>query len=66
VLKEHQKEMLHITEWLEKNFTDKKSQKKFEKLGEMFCEGIILPRLVQLFPKYNEYEAFLRSHGLQV
>ncbi len=32
----------------------------------MFCDCILLPRLTSLFPTYNEYEAKLRSKGLQV
>jgi hypothetical protein len=44
--------MLHIKDWLFKNFADKKSKEKFKKLGEMFCDGILLPRLAMLFPTY--------------
>ena len=66
ILKQHQPNMLHIKDWLRKNFADKLSKKKFNKLGGMFCDGIILPRLAVLFPKYNEYEAFLRLHKLEV
>ena len=61
--------MLHIKDWLKKNFADKLSKKKktkFKKLGGMFCDGIILPRLAKLFPKYNFYEAFLRGCGMEV
>lgn len=65
VLKKREGEMLHIKDWLER-FKEKASSKKFKKLGGMFCDGIILPRLACLFEKYNQYEAFLRQHGLQV
>lgn len=65
-LKEHQPDMLHIKDWLTKNFKDQPSTQKFKKLGEMFCDGIILPRLAQIFPKYNHYEAFLRGCDIQV
>ena len=58
--------MLHIKDWLDKNFGGKLSKKKFKKLGGMFCDGIILPRLAKLFPKYNFYEAFLRGCGMEV
>lgn len=58
--------MLHIKDWLKRNFKNNVSNKPFKKLGGMFCDGIILPRLGQLFAKYNEYEAFLRYFGLQV
>ena len=58
--------MLHIKDWLKKNFGDKLSKKKLTKLGGMFCDGIILPRLAMLFPKYNMYEAFLRGCGMEV
>ena len=52
--------------WLERNFKDKNSNKEFEKLGTMFCDGILLPRLEQLFVTYNDYEAYLREMGIQV
>jgi hypothetical protein len=58
--------MLHIKDWLTRNFKDKISKAKFKKLGGMFCDGIILPRLAILFPKYNMYEAFLRGCGMEV
>ncbi len=45
ILKKHQTEMLQIKEWLERNFKDRTSSKPFIKLGGMFCDGIILPRL---------------------
>ena len=57
---------MHITNWLENNFKHKRSKKKFEKIGGIFCDGILLPRLAILFPKYVDYEAFLRNKGLQV
>ena len=52
VLKQWKGEMLHIKGWLER-FKENLSNKKFKKLGGMFCDGIILPRLVCLFEKYN-------------
>ena len=58
--------MLHIDAWLEKNFKSRKSTKNFEKLGNVFCDGILLPRLAMLFHKYADYEAYLRNKGLQV
>ena len=58
--------MLPIKDWLKNNFKDKLSKNKFKKLGGMFCDGIILPRLAKLFPKYNDYEAFLRLYKLEV
>jgi hypothetical protein len=58
--------MLHIKDWLRKNFLNKKSKKTFKKLEGMFCDAILLPRLAILFPKYKDYEIYLRSKGLQV
>lgn len=58
--------MPHIKDWVTRNFNHKRSSKPFKKLGGMFCDGIILPRLAELFPSYNDYEAFLRGHKLQV
>lgn len=65
ILKLHQKDMLHVKDWLRKSF-DKQIKYQFKKLGGMFCDGIILPRLALLFPKYNQYEAFLRGCDMQV
>ena len=58
--------MFHIKEWLSDNFKNQLSKQKFKKLGGMFCDGIILPRLAKLFPKYKMYEAFFRGCGLEV
>jgi hypothetical protein len=55
--------MLHIKAWLRKNFFDN-SKEKFKKLEGMFCDAILLPRLVILFPKYKDYEIYLRNKGL--
>ena len=46
LLKEHQSDMLYIKDWLYKNFNMKLSKGQFQKLGEMFCDGIIMPRLI--------------------
>ena len=36
--------------------------KKFEWVGHIFCDGIIVPRL-PCFASNNEYQAFLEKHG---
>jgi len=64
ILKKYENELLHIKEWLKTNFQHKQSKNKFKKLEGMFCDCILLPRLVSLFPTYNDYEAKLRSKGL--
>ena len=56
--------MLYIDKWLVENFKEKKNEKKFKKLGAIFCDGILLPRLTMLFKKYNDFEVFLRGKGL--
>ena len=57
---------MRIDFWLEKNFKQYKNKQTFKKLGNMFCDGILLPRLAMLFEKYSDYEAYLRGMGLQV
>jgi len=64
ILKEQQPSMLHIKDWLKKNFAAKMSKENFRKLEGMFCDAILLPRLAMLFPKYKDYEIYLRSKGL--
>lgn len=64
ILKQYQPSMLHIKDWLRKNFAEKKSKEMFKKLGGIFCDAILLPRLVKLFPTYKDYEIYLRSKGL--
>ena len=57
---------MRIDSWLEKNFKQYKNKQTFKKLGNMFCDGILLPRLAMIFGKYSDYEAYLRGMGLQV
>jgi hypothetical protein len=42
------------------------SNDPFTKVGGIFCDGIILPRLVQLFSTYKDFEAAFHSAGIQV
>jgi hypothetical protein len=58
--------MLHIKDWLAASFTKNRSNKPFEKIEGMFCDGFIMPRLARLFPKYNHLESYLRRMGIQV
>jgi hypothetical protein len=57
--------MLHIKEWLN-FFKSHKTDKPFSKVKGMFCDGIILPRLKKLFPKYLDFEIYLRKRKLLV
>lgn len=40
------------------------SRKPFKKVKETFCDGIILPRLQQLFKTYNDFQAAFHSAGI--
>jgi hypothetical protein len=57
--------MLHIKEWLS-SFKGCKTSEPFCKVKGMFCDGIILPRLRRLFPKYADFEIYLRKRNLSV
>jgi hypothetical protein len=65
ILKQYQSEMLHIKKWLN-SFETYKTDKPFSKVEGMFCDGIILPRLKKLFPKYVDFETYLRKRKLLV
>ena len=47
-------------------FKDFKQPTKFSKVGTMFCDGIIMPRLKSLFPKLSFIKIYLRSKKLHV
>ena len=57
--------MLYIQDYLN-NFKEMQSKELFEKVDGIFCDGIILPRLEQLFSTYKDFEAAFHSEGVQV
>lgn len=65
ILKQHEKDMLQIQDYLN-HFKEMQSKESFEKVDGIFCDGIILPRLGQLFSIYKDFEAAFHSAGIQV
>ena len=57
--------MLQIQAYLD-HFKEVQSKDPFEKVDGIFCDGIILPRLEQLFSTYKDFEAAFHSAGIQV
>ena len=63
ILKKHESEIMHVRDYLD-NFKDVRSRWPFEKVKTIFCDGMILPRLLQLFSTYNDFEATFHSAGI--
>jgi hypothetical protein len=57
--------MFHSDDYLA-NFRDMQMNQLFEKVNGMFCDGIILPRLPQLFVTYKDIEVAFHAAGIQV
>ena len=54
---------MHIRDYLE-GFSDMRSRTPFKKVNPTFCDGMILPRLEQLFKTYNDFQAAFHSAGI--
>ena len=65
ILKQYEKDMLQIKDYLN-HFKEMQLKKPFEKVDGIFCDGIILPRLEQLFSTYKDFEAAFHFAGVQV
>ena len=63
VLQKYEDKMLHIRDYLA-NFKGMHSRKLFERVKKIFCDGMILPRLQQIFATYNDFQAAFHSAGI--
>ena len=63
ILKKHKSEIMHIRDYLD-SFRSMCSHVPFAKVKGIFCDGMILPRLLQLFSTYNDFEATFHSAGI--
>jgi len=55
--------MLYIRDYLS-NFKEMRSRELFKKVKKIFCDGMILPRMEQLFKTYNDFQATFHSAGI--
>ena len=63
ILLKHEDSMLDIRDYLG-SFKDMHSRELFERVKTIFCDGVILPRLQQLFGTYNDFQVAFHSAGI--
>lgn len=54
-----------INEWME-GFKDWKNEKAFELVEGLFCDGLIIPKLPELFKGPTELKVYLGSEGKEL
>ena len=63
ILHKHDSDIMHIRYYLG-GFRVMGTLKAFTKVKTIFCDGLILPRLEQLFKTYNDFESAFHSVGI--
>jgi hypothetical protein len=55
-----------INEWMLGFREGYKNDKSFEIVDGMYCDGIIIPKLLMLFPTQSELKMFLEAPGREL
>ena len=63
ILQKHESDIMHVRDYLS-GFKEMRSSELFKKVKATFCDGMILPRLEQLFKTYNDFQAAFHSAGI--